>query len=395
MQSPARIGHELAVTARFAGRALARRLRGQIPAPPDRDAFEQRCRDWLAGVEDEALAETKILEVPANRPPWLDTGIEVAAGEAVSWFAVGRVYLSAPMDVWVAPHFQLWARVGEGGEVFRGTRDTHSFTATAGGRLYLASYFPGEWASRDGGLATDPKDYRKTSGGMRVLLLRWRPGTDPAAALARLVAAGAPPELAAEAERPGQIPSPPAGWQYLWFLGDSEIYTAADADPAAIRCQTQGDVGILQYDADLPLTPDMRLFWDWRVEALPSDLAEDTVPTHDYLSIAIEFDNGQDITWYWSAELPPETIYRCPLPTWKARETHIVIRSGREGLGAWHSEARNVYDDCIRALGAPAGRIVRVWLIATSLFQRQRGACSYRNIRLAGGGQAIDIPAEP
>ncbi|MDN5862453.1 MAG: DUF3047 domain-containing protein, partial [Salinisphaera sp.] len=140
---------------------------------------------------------------------------------------------------------------------------------------------------------------------------------------------------------------------------------------------------------------DSKLSWDWRVDALPSDLAEDTMPTHDYLSIAVEFDNGQDITWYWSAELPPETIYRCPLPTWKARETHIVIRSGSQGLGDWHSEHRNVFDDCIRALGSPAARIVRVWFIANSLFQRQRGECTYRNVRLTGGGQTVSLPAEP
>lgn len=40
------------------------------------------------------------------------------------------------------------------------------------------------------------------------------------------------------------------------------------------------------------------------MDLLPSEVREDTLTTHDYMSIAVEFDNGQDITCYWSAELP-------------------------------------------------------------------------------------------
>jgi hypothetical protein len=32
------------------------------------------------------------------------------------------------------------------------------------------------------------------------------------------------------------------------------------------------------------------------MELLPSEAREDMLPAHDYLSIAMEFDNGQDIT---------------------------------------------------------------------------------------------------
>ena len=176
-------------------------------------------------------------------------------------------------------------------------------------------------------------------------------------------------------------------------MGDAEIYQSKQ-DPKgykqqSISCHTEADVGILQYDAPMELTPNTLISWEWRIDQLPSDIAEDTLPTHDYLSIAVEFDNGQDITWYWSAELPAETIYTCPLPTWAHRETHIVIRSGEQGLGEWQPEMRNVYDDCIRALGSPAANVTRIWLIANSLFQRQTGDCEYRNIRLSSGEKEL------
>ncbi|MEJ0046889.1 MAG: hypothetical protein WDN04_12805 [Rhodospirillales bacterium] len=59
------------------------------------------------------------------------------------------------MDIWVGAHFQLWFRIGDAGKLFRGTRRTHSF-GRPGGRppAPRQHYFPGEWADRDGNLAT-------------------------------------------------------------------------------------------------------------------------------------------------------------------------------------------------------------------------------------------------
>jgi hypothetical protein len=123
------------------------------------------------------------------------------------------------------------------------------------------------------------------------------------------------------------------------------------------------------------------------MDTLPSRSREDELPTHDYLSLAVEFDNGQDLTYFWSAELPPETGFRCPIPTWQGRETHVVVRSGQAGLGQWLPEERNLYADYKRWVGEPPARIVRVWLIALSLFRRQEGQCEYGAIELVTGDQ--------
>jgi hypothetical protein len=77
----------------------------------------------------------------------------------------------------------------------------------------------------------------------------------------------------------------------------------------------------------------------------------------------------------------------CPLPNWKPREFHVVIRSGSEGLGAWHAERRSLHADARRYLGTHPGDVVRVWLIAVSVFKRQRGCFSLADIRLRGGGE--------
>jgi hypothetical protein len=118
------------------------------------------------------------------------------------------------------------------------------------------------------------------------------------------------------------------------------------------------------------------------MDVLPSREREDLLQGHDYLSIAVEFDDGQDLTFFWSTELAVETGFRCPIPSWCARETHVVVRSGQERLGEWISEERNLYADYERFIGQPPARIVRVWLIAVSLFRRNEGQGEYGAIEL-------------
>jgi hypothetical protein len=371
--------HRAAVVSRL-------RLAGRLPPGRHPDLGDPEFRHSLGPVLQAApsglLAGSDFLFLPGDRPPWLDTGIDLAAGESVTWLAAGRVVLSRLFDIFVEPHFQLWARVGDG-EVFSGTRASHTFTADRAGRLQLASYFPGQWATRSGELATPPDVYRSVRGGLSVLLLRW--AVDPRVGLARLAAGPDPhPLLALEIDRLENPVPRPEGWEPLWFLGDSEIYSRGRGNDGApeVRCATHCDVGILQRAADAPLRPDTRLTWRWRVDALPSDLAEDTLPTHDYLSIAVEFENGVDLTYYWSAALPVGTGYWCPLPTWREREFHVVVRSGRADLGAWIDEERDLHADYERYVGSPPDRIERIWLIANSTFQRGVGRCAYRDIEI-------------
>jgi hypothetical protein len=393
MPSPGRIVHELAVVARVALRARRRRV--AYPAPTfEASTFRANLDPWLAALPPGTLADHRYCDVPATELPWYDTGLDVQAGDTVTWFATGRVYLSKLLDIYVEPGFQLWCRVGPEGPVFRGTRATHTFTAQQSGRVWLASYFPGEWTDPRGGLSTPAAEYAKVSGGMSVLLLKWAAGTDAATVIAGCAREASVPGLVlAEAQRLAEPLPPPAQWDYLWYLGAGEIYRSGVLQDGrrTICCHTHRDVGILRHEARLPLEAGTHLKWSWRVDALPTDLPEDTLPSHDYLSIAVEFDDGQDLTYYWSAALPVGKVYRCPLPTWKDKETHVVQRSGTAELGRWLDEERDLFEDYRRCIGGPARHVVRVWLIANSLFQRGHGRCEYAGIRLAGPSGTLDV----
>jgi hypothetical protein len=84
-------------------------------------------------------------------------------------------------------------------------------------------------------------------------------------------------------------------------------------------------------------------------------------------------------------------VNRCPLPTWRDKETHVAVRSGRRDLGRWLDEERDLFADYRRIRGAEAREVVQVWLIASSRFQHGHGRCEYASIRLANNERALEV----
>ncbi len=388
-----RIAHEFVIAARLAGRSLRRRLAQGSPAVTTDAGFRAELELWLEALPAGLVSGHSFLRLPPGNPPWHDSGLELLPGEQVTVLAGGRVYFSRVLDIWVGPALRLWCRVGDGA-VFRGTRPTNTFAADRAGRLMLGSRFPGEWLDPRGQRCSEDPEFARATGELSVLVLRWAGGADVAAIFRGFeVQAGTPELVRAEARRLEEAVPAPERWRHDWRIGASETFrpaTAADGRPA-LACRTHADVGILHREARWPLAPGNRLRWSWRVDALPSDLAEDTLPSHDYLSIAVEFDDGQDITYFWSAALPPETVFRCPLPVWRDIETHVVVRSGPEGLGRWLDEERDLYADYRRILGGPAREVLRIWLIAESVMQRGHGRCEYASIRLTSNDRTLEV----
>jgi hypothetical protein len=360
-----------AVTLARAVRAARARVKAEAPRTPIDGAA---LRDLLAEVG----ADARLVDVPVNRPPWTATGIHVAAGEQVTWLAWGTAYMARPLGIGFGPASALIGRVGDG-PAMDSARDTFTFTAPCEGPVELASRFPGE-PREDGSFVTDRVPYRAMSGGLQAVIVRWPAGVDPGEALTSVAARDASGLCAAETTRLADPPRPPPGWDHHPLIGKETIYAPSER---GITAHCERTVGIIRTPTDAPLTPTLRLRWSWRLDELPSRLPEDTPLTHDYLSVALEFDDGQDLTWHWSSSLPPGFAYRCPLQHWRHRETHIVARSGTADLGRWIDEERPVLADHQVAIGGPApARVVRAWLIAVSCFQMGEGRGEFGRIEL-------------
>jgi hypothetical protein len=328
------------------------------------------------------LRNSAIVDVLAASSGWIDTGLDLQEGDEASLFSAGMVWFAKELGIGFNGAFALWYRIGGGGTIAKSIGPTTSFRAERSGRLMLIAKPPGEWRDETGGFEPE-YPHEGATGALTVAVLIWPgPAKEGLAKLRSNDASGFATREIARID--ARVPLTP-GWRHLWRLGETEIFRAeaAGPEPARICCQTSQDAGILQYPVDAALDPSTRLTWAWKAEELPSKLREDSLPTHDYLSIAVEFDNGRDLTYMWSAALPEGKVFPCPLPWWDKRETHQVVRSDLAKLGVWLEESQPILDDYERAIGGePPKRIVAVWLIAVSIFQRRKGICSFAKIRL-------------
>ncbi|HZZ45290.1 MAG TPA: DUF3047 domain-containing protein [Pseudonocardia sp.] len=331
------------------------------------------------------------LTLPADRPPWTPTGMRVRRGDRVTLLGSGFVHWSATRGEGAGAKYHLWGRV-PGGEIFGCTQDTTTVQVDRDGELELCVYV-GAWADRLGNLATGEGPYRRRSGALDVTAVRWAAGTDPIEALESPPATVNPSLAASERERLSRPVTPPDGWEHFLDFGPTDIFRASDLDARpAIDIHCDDDVGILRKDVDIALTRDTTIEWTWQVDELPSQAPENKISTHEYVSIAAEFDSGRDLTWLWSYCLAPVVdTFHCPVRRWTDRETHMPVRSGTAELGTVLRESRNVFDDHRRFMGPPPQRIVRVWLIAVSHFTHGLGRATFSDIVLRNGPDHVRV----
>jgi hypothetical protein len=380
-------------TARRRGRRQAATLVRAALAGGKRRRADARCRggsadgEALRGLIATVAADARLVRVPVNRPPWTPTGLVVAAGDDLSWLAWGSPYLLWPLTVAVRPRLTLRGRV-DGGVPQDAAIDTLTFNADRAGELRLASVYPGE-LQLDATIALDRIPFLAMSGTLSAVVARWARGTDPRRALESIASRDPSGLCAAEASRLADPPAPPAGWDTHPLTGREQAFFPSDS---GITVNAAWTSAIIRHPSEMALTPSLRLRWSWRVDTLPSRLPEDTALTHDYLSVAVEFDDGRDLTWHWSCCLPPGLSYRCPFPHWRRRETHIVARTGTADLGRWIDEERLVLADQQSAIGGPApARVVRTWLIVQTVPQASRAHGEFSRIELVDGDQKVRV----
>lgn len=355
----------------------------------------ERC--YRAALEDlrrgGRCVDYVILSMPATALPWTNTGLRVVPGRSVTLLATGHCSTMPGLGRGGGPQFYLWRRISPGGHVAKGSRAGTSFECEQRGELELA-ILHGEWASQRGELATPSELYALAEGALAVTAIVWAEGVDAASGLAALREHIGDDDVLVESEleRLAHPVRRPDGWSYLWLLGDSDIFTPDHLDGHdVIKCCTHADVAILRRRCKLDTTEDATLSWRWRIDKLPSKTREDALDHHDYLSVAVEWESGKDITYMWSASLPVGTVFPCPIPQWAPRETHVVVRSGADEIGFWCEEQRNLYRDYVDILREKPGRIVAVWLIAVSIFQHGEGRAAFGPIRIDAGGWLQDF----
>jgi len=343
-------------------------------------------KDLLAKARSPELVASKAFEINGGDLPWTDLGLVAARGQQVTFLLGGRMWLSREHDLWFGPGLVFHVRTRGLRPMYNPMLDTGTMTASHDGPIEVARS-AAEWTDEDGTLGTPEEIYKKADVRITGVALMWR--GDAAVGLKSLLAHGdAGGLLKSELARLERGAKLPAGWSnLLGFGGGQEVFN--QGAEGEIVCDTTGHVSIIERPLPLPLASGPRLAWRWKIDQLPSVVAEDQAATHDYLSIGVKFEDGQDLTYIWSEHLPQGKVFRCPLPAWTAIETHMIIRSGKADLGTWQAEARDIAADYAAHIGGSAKAISKIWLLAVAPFQRRHGACRYADITVTSGDGVV------
>ncbi|KAK3673342.1 hypothetical protein LTR78_006888 [Recurvomyces mirabilis] len=372
-----------------------------------RAALERRINSLVQDPTiSKASASHHLITLPANCIPWTPTGRNLKTGTTTSIFSSGRLWRSKLLDLWVGPQFGVWYRIGVNGRVFNSTADSNTFVTGTSGELYIANQLPGWFTNPIGGRVSDNLGaYHATEGNFELLVIVWKPGTDVQSLFQKTSlpddSPGAPfvKQELDRAKTEDERPTPPGSTIYISPASASTTTTGIDQSKTpCIHCKPYQNVGIIQTDLEpaIPLKPGTKVSWDWLLISLPSRTREDLDFTHDYLSVAFEFENGRDLTYTWSWELPEEYGYWCPFSTWTDRECHVVIRSETKLLGQWLGESRDIYADYVKYIDDGKGdveaipkQVVKVWLIAANMLQKHKEEMTVKDLKITGREGAV------
>lgn len=352
----------------------------------DRGELIDGVKALVSRAKSPELRALHVVDLRGSELPWKDLGITPTKGQEVTFLLGGRVWLSREHDLWVEPGVALHVRTRGTRAMFNPMSNTGTMTATADGPLEMARSLV-EFQDDRGELAVPKDAYAKADAHIYGVALVWR-GKAQAGLTSLLQHGDVGGALAAEL---AHLQSPrrlPKGWHNFFMLGGGPVIFN-DIGNGAIACEPLKNAGILQRPVSLELKPQTKLSWRWIVEELPSLLPEDQLTSHDYLSIAAEFDDGQDLTYFWSTSLPVGKAFRCPIPRWTPLESHMVVRSGRADLGKWVSDERDLCADYKAHIGGTAKSVVNIWLLGVSLFQRRSGSARFADMQISQPGAAL------
>jgi Protein of unknown function (DUF3047) len=332
------------------------------------------------------LREFTVLDLSSSELPWKDLGISLSKGQEVTFLLGGRVWLSREQDLWTEPGVAFHVRTRGARPMFNPMSNIGTMTATADGSLEMARSLV-EFQNEGGELAVPKDEYVTADAQIYGVALVWR-GKALAGLTSLLSHGDVCGVIGAELARLQSPRKLPAGWHNYFMLGGGPVIFN-DIGNGAISCDPLKTAGILQRPVAIELKPRTKLSWRWIVDELPSRLPEDQFTSHDYLSIGAEFDDGQDLTYFWSSCLPVGKAFRCPIPRWTPLESHMVVRTGLDELGKWVSDERDVYADYQAHIGGPAKSVVNIWLLGVSLFQRRGGSCRFAEMQISQPGAPL------
>ena len=143
----------------------------------------------------------------------------------------------------------------------------------------------------------------------------------------------------------------PSGWQgQSWGNPNYDFFSIeADGPARVLHMKSQNDGSTINKELKLDLKPNCVMQWRWKAVVLPKGADSRKKETDDQgVQVYVTFPRfpqavrSRIIGYVWDTTAPVGTIVKSEKA---GTVTYVVVKSGAEGLGQWHTESRNVCED--------------------------------------------------
>ncbi len=142
----------------------------------------------------------------------------------------------------------------------------------------------------------------------------------------------------------------PDGWQgQNWGSPKYDFIIEADGQARVLHMKSANEGSTINKELKLDLKPNCVIQWRWKAVTLPRGGDSRKKETDDQgIQLYVTFPRfpqairSRIIGYVWDTTAPAGTVVKSEKA---GTVTYIVVKSGAEGLGLWHTESRNVCED--------------------------------------------------
>jgi hypothetical protein len=172
----------------------------------------------------------------------------------------------------------------------------------------------------------------------------------------------------------------PQGWELSVNTGEAYLQLVQNDGKQALQMRSDQASFALQKKIRLALPASPFLVWDWKVTELPKGGDFRRSGTDDQAAqLIIAFSSSHFLSYIWDSTAPKGTIASAPAPLFK-KIFAVVMQSGRQGLGTWITERRNLIDDYKQAYSEEPQMIEGVRIQINSQHTQSRAESYWHSI---------------
>lgn len=154
----------------------------------------------------------------------------------------------------------------------------------------------------------------------------------------------------------------PKGWEgQTWGSPAYDMTVEQEDSRRVLRLRSRGDSSTITKEVSIDVKATPILEWRWKVVTLPQGADARSKATDDQaIQLYVTFPRfpsqlrSRIIGYIWDTTAPQGSIVESQKT---GLVTYVVVRSGAQGLGEWHAETRNVYEDYKRIYGEEPGEL--------------------------------------